>query len=50
MSFGTCAQQGTMQFKSIVVTPADQFNFFDKMLPNNERLLVGVGARCCRRV
>ena len=33
------------QFQSIVATPPDQFNFFDKMLPNNERLLVGVGAR-----
>jgi hypothetical protein len=44
MSF-ELAQQGTMQFKSIVVTPADQFNFFDKMLPNNDHLLIGVGAR-----
>ena len=44
MSF-ELAQQGTMQFKSIVVTPADQFNFFDKMLPNGNHLLIGVGAR-----
>jgi hypothetical protein len=33
------------QFQTIVATPPDQFIFFDKMLPNNERLLVGVGAR-----
>jgi hypothetical protein len=33
------------QFQSIVATPPDQFNFFDKMLPNNDHLLVGVGAR-----
>jgi hypothetical protein len=37
--------QGVLQFQSIVVTPADQFNFFDKMLPNNSHLLIGVGAR-----
>ena len=36
---------GTLQFMMPVVTPADQFNFFDKMLPTNEHLLVGVGAR-----
>jgi hypothetical protein len=35
----------TQQFQSVVVTPADQFNFFDKMLPNNSHLLIGVGAR-----
>jgi len=33
------------QFQSIVATPPDQFNFFDKMLPNNDHLLIGVGAR-----
>jgi hypothetical protein len=44
MSF-ELAEAGTMQFKSIVVTPADQFNFFDKMLPNNDHLLIAVGAR-----
>ena len=33
------------QFQTIVATPPDQFNFFDKMLTNNNRLLVGVGAR-----
>jgi hypothetical protein len=37
--------QGLSQFQSIVATPADQFNFFDKMLPDNSRLLIGVGAR-----
>jgi hypothetical protein len=37
--------EGTSQFQTVVVTPADQFNFFDKMLPNNNRLLIGVGAR-----
>jgi hypothetical protein len=33
------------QFQSIISTPPDQFNFFDKMLPNNDHLLIGVGAR-----
>ncbi len=33
------------QFQTIVATPPDQFNFFDKMLPNNSHLLIGVGAR-----
>lgn len=33
------------QFQTIVATPPDQFNFFDKNLPNGNRLLVGVGAR-----
>lgn len=33
------------QFQSIVATPPDQFNFFDKMLPNNDHLLIGIGAR-----
>ncbi len=37
--------QGTSQFQSVVVTPTDQFNYFDKMLPNNSHLLIGVGAR-----
>ena len=37
--------QGLSQFQTIVATPADQFNFFDKMLPDNSRLLIGVGAR-----
>jgi hypothetical protein len=37
--------QGASQFQSVVVTPADQFNFFDKVLPNNSHLLIGVGAR-----
>jgi hypothetical protein len=36
---------GVSQFQSIVVTPPDQFNFFDKMLPDNSHLLIGVGAR-----
>ena len=36
---------GVTQFQSIVTTPADQFNFFDKMLPDDTRLLIGVGAR-----
>lgn len=39
------AHQGVSQFQAAVVTPADQFNFFDKMLPNNSHLLMGVGAR-----
>jgi hypothetical protein len=38
-------QQGASQFQSVVITPPDQFNFFDKMLPNNDHLLIGVGAR-----
>jgi hypothetical protein len=37
--------QGTSQFQTIVATPADQFNYFDKMLPDNSHLLIGVGAR-----
>ncbi len=36
---------GLPQFQSIVATPPDQFNFFDKMLPSNAHLLIGVGAR-----
>lgn len=36
---------GVSQFQSIVSTPADQFNFFDKMLPDNKHLLIGIGAR-----
>jgi hypothetical protein len=36
---------GVSQFQSVVTTPADQFNFFDKMLPDDSRLLIGVGAR-----
>lgn len=36
---------GGSQFQTVVVTPPDQFNFFDKILPNNSHLLVGVGAR-----
>ena len=33
------------QFQTVVITPPDQFNFFDKGLPNGNRLLLGVGAR-----
>ena len=33
------------QFQTIVTTPPDQFNFFDKGMPDGNRLLVGVGAR-----
>ncbi len=33
------------QFQTIVTTPPDQFNYFDKALPDGNRLLVGVGAR-----
>jgi hypothetical protein len=36
---------GFSQFQSIVTTPADQFNFFDKTMPDNSHLLIGVGAR-----
>ena len=36
---------GVPQFQSIVATPPDQFNFFDKVLPNSSHLLIGVGAR-----
>ena len=36
---------GMSQFQTIVSTPPDQFNFFDKAMPNGNRLLVGVGAR-----
>ena len=36
---------GYSQFQSTVTTPADQFNFFDKTLPDNSHFLVGVGAR-----
>ena len=36
---------GVSQFQTIVATPPDQFNFFDKALPDGNRLLVGVGAR-----
>lgn len=39
------SRDGASQFQSIVTTPADQFNFFDKMLPDDSRLLIGVGAR-----
>lgn len=38
-------QAGMSTFQTIVATPPDQFNFFDKALPNGNRLLVGVGAR-----
>ena len=37
--------EGISQFQSIVTTPADQFNFFDKILSDNSHLLIGVGAR-----
>ena len=36
---------GESQFQSMVTTPSDQFNYFDKMLPNDSHLLIGVGAR-----
>ncbi len=36
---------GISQFQTIVVTPPDQFNYFDKSLPNGNHLLLGVGAR-----
>jgi hypothetical protein len=36
---------GFSQFQSVVTTPADQFNFFDKTLLDNSHLLIGVGAR-----
>lgn len=39
------SQFGASMFQSIVTSPADQFNFFDKMQPDNSHLLVGVGAR-----
>ena len=39
------SQDGITQFQSIVATPADQFNYFDKVLPDNSHLLIGVGAR-----
>lgn len=35
----------TSQFQTIVTTPPDQFNYFDKPLPGGDRLLLGVGAR-----
>jgi hypothetical protein len=44
MKFGL-TYQGNSVFQSVVVTPADQFNYFDKMLPNNSHILIGVGAR-----
>ena len=37
--------QEISQFQTIVTTPPDQFNFFDKSLPDGNRLLIGVGAR-----
>ena len=36
---------GASQFRSIVTTPSDQFNYFDKMMPDDSHLLIGVGAR-----
>lgn len=36
---------GESEFQTIVATPPDQFNFFDKALPTGNRLIVGVGAR-----
>jgi hypothetical protein len=36
---------GLSQFQSIVTTPTDQFNFFDKTMPDDSHLLIGVGAR-----
>jgi hypothetical protein len=36
---------GLSQFQSMVTTPADQFNFFDKTMPDNSHLLIGIGAR-----
>jgi hypothetical protein len=44
MRFGL-SLDGFSQFQSIVTTPADQFNFFDKMLTDDTHLLIGVGAR-----
>ena len=32
-------------FQTVVITPPDQFNYFDKRLEDNSRLLLGVGAR-----
>ena len=36
---------GVPQFRSDVTTPADQFSFFDKVMPDDSHLLIGVGAR-----
>jgi len=33
------------QFQTVVTTPPDQFNFFDKALNGGNHLLLGVGAR-----
>ncbi len=32
-------------FQTVVVTPPDQFNYFDKRLDDGSRLLLGIGAR-----
>ena len=39
------ASSGISEFQTVVITPPDQFNFFDKKLPNNDHLLIGIGAR-----
>jgi hypothetical protein len=41
----TNTDEGIPQFQSIIATPTDQFNYFDKMMPDNSHVLIGVGAR-----
>jgi hypothetical protein len=37
--------QGLSQFQTIVTTPPNQIFYINRMLPNGERLIIGIGAR-----
>ncbi len=39
------SRYGGSMFQTVVITPPDQFNYFDKQLDDGSRLLLGVGAR-----
>ena len=39
----TC--QGISQYQTIVTTPPNQIFYINRMLPNGERLIIGIGAR-----
>jgi hypothetical protein len=36
---------GFAQYEGMISTPPNQISFFDKQLPNGERLVIGIGAR-----
>jgi hypothetical protein len=37
--------QGLSQFQTIVTTPPNQISYINRVLPNGERLIIGLGAR-----